>query len=317
MKFKRIPIIKSSTRDFIEEGKRTPGYSLLDWLHGYVYARWVYLYIGIGIGEHPLSKKLAPLWGWMARIFVSNNHQSKTENLDEQSAKITFADTYHGKVLPLASARQLVMVQEEIHLTNLEKIIPYSSARDIILKNPTHILALECPCRSSRPDPCLPLDVCLIVGEPFASFAAEHHPHRSRWLSQQQAMEIIQAEHERGHVQHAFFKDAMLGRFYAICNCCSCCCGAMQAHRNGTPMLASSGYVSQLDGELCAGCGTCVTACPFSAIEIGATGIEIDQEACMGCGVCVSQCENLALSLVRAPAKGEPLEIMELMNQKI
>jgi len=54
MKFKRIPFIKSSTRDFIEEGKRTPGYSLLDWLHGYVYARWVYLYIGVGVGEHPL-----------------------------------------------------------------------------------------------------------------------------------------------------------------------------------------------------------------------------------------------------------------------
>jgi tRNA (Thr-GGU) A37 N-methylase len=27
------------------------------------------------------------------------------------------------------------------------------------------------------------------------------------------------------------YKDAMLGRFYAICNCCSCCCGAMQAHQ--------------------------------------------------------------------------------------
>ena len=36
----------------------------------------------------------------------------------------------------------------------------------------------------------------------------------------------------------------MLGRFYAICNCCKCCCGAMQAHLNGVPMLASSGYVA-------------------------------------------------------------------------
>ena len=36
-----------------------------------------------------------------------------------------------------------------------------------------------------------------------------------------------------------YYKDAMLGRFYAICNCCSCCCGAMQAHQHGTPMPAS------------------------------------------------------------------------------
>jgi hypothetical protein len=26
-----------------------------------------------------------------------------------------------------------------------------------------------------------------------------------------------------------YYKDAMLGRFYATCNCCSYCCGAMQA----------------------------------------------------------------------------------------
>ncbi len=48
-----------------------------------------------------------------------------------------------------------------------------------------------------------------------------------------------------------YYKDAMLGRFYAICNCCSCCCGAMEAQRNGTPMIASSGYVAVVDEDLC------------------------------------------------------------------
>ena len=67
----------------------------------------------------------------------------------------------------------------------------------------------------------------------------------------EEAVAILQAEQERGHVHHAFFKDAMLQRFYAICNYCSCCCGAMQAQRNGTPMLASSGYVSRVDEDAC------------------------------------------------------------------
>jgi len=108
-------------------------------------------------------------------------------------------------------------------------------------------------------------------------------------------------------------KDAMLGRFYAICNCCSCCCGAMNAHQNGSPMLASSGYVAQVDVELCAGCGSCADVCQFNAISVDDGLARIDAAACMGCGVCVAHCPQEALSLLRDPAKGEPLEIQELI----
>jgi heterodisulfide reductase subunit A-like polyferredoxin len=107
----------------------------------------------------------------------------------------------------------------------------------------------------------------------------------------------------------------MLNRFYAICNCCSCCCGAIEAHhaKRGTPMLASSGYVAQVDAELCAGCGTCADYCQFAAISVDDGFAHIDAAACMGCGVCVSHCPQEALSLVREPAKGEPLEIQKLI----
>jgi Pyruvate/2-oxoacid:ferredoxin oxidoreductase delta subunit len=226
-----------------------------------------------------------------------------------------FADSYHGKVVPLEAAAQLVTVQEDINLGDLEQTIPYSMARDIILKNPEHIVALDCPCRSVRPDPCLPLDVCLVIGEPFASFVLEHHPNRSRWLTQAEAVEVLQAEDERGHVHHAFFKDAMLGRFYAICNCCSCCCGAMNAWNNGTPMLASSGFVAQIEESLCAGCSTCSSYCQFSAISIDNGYAVINDDACMGCGVCVSKCAQEAISLVADPSRGEPLIIRELIAQ--
>jgi ferredoxin len=123
------------------------------------------------------------------------------------------------------------------------------------------------------------LDVCLVIGEPFAGFVIEHHPERARWITQGEAVEILEAEHERGHVHHAFFKDAMLERFYAICNCCSCCCGAMQAHRNGTPMLASSGYVAQVDNTLCIGCGDCEEYCQFHSISVQDGFSFVDEEA--------------------------------------
>jgi len=126
-------------------------------------------------------------------------------------------------------------------------------------------------------------------------------------------VQILKEEDERGHAHHAFFKDVMLGRFYAICNCCACCCGAMQAQRHGTPMLTSSGYVSQVDDDLCLGCGVCAEGCQFGALSLVDYRAVVDEAICMGCGVCVERCEQGALSLRREPLKGEPLEICELM----
>ncbi len=322
MKRKFWPTVpRPSTRAFIREARRTPDYSLFDWLHGYVYGRWPYLYIGIGTGEHPLTGvfgRLVRLFGLLARGLSRLSLPRPTggrsaERSSRNPDRVTFADTYHGKVVPLAAARRLITVEKEINLTDLEQVIPYARARDIVLRHPDHVVALKCPCRASRPNPCQPLDVCLIVGEPFASFIAEHHPRRSRWITPDEAVEILQAEHERGHVHHAFFKDAMLGRFYAICNCCACCCGAMQAWRNGVPMLASSGYVSQVDSDQCIGCGVCADFCQFGAVSVDDGLAAVDATLCMGCGVCVSKCEQEALSLARDPSKSAPLEIYELM----
>ena len=140
-------------------------------------------------------------------------------------------------------------------------------------------------------------------------------PERSRFITRDEAIDILKAEDERGHVHHAFFKDAMLERFYAICNCCECCCGALHAHQTGTPMLASSGYVAQVDEDLCISCDTCADYCQFGALEMGDLIMEVSYEKCMGCGVCVDKCEQGAIALVRDDAKGVPLEICALMEQ--
>lgn len=294
--------MRRSTQLFFREARRTRGYSFLNWLHGYVYGRWPYLYIGIGKGKHPLNGLFGPPLRWLA-----------CRLLPELSNKKAVAEGYHGKVVSLEAAAQLITVNEEVRLTDLEKIIPYARARDIILQNPDHLAVLECPCRAYHPNPCLPLDVCLIIGEPFASFIIEHHPRRSRWITAEEGMKILQEEHKRGHVHHAFFKDAMLNRFYAICNCCKCCCGAMNAYRDGTPMIASSGYVCRVSDDLCAGCENCVNFCQFGALSIINGIASVDAEICMGCGLCTSNCPQEALFISRDPSKGEPLEIHRLI----
>jgi len=296
-----LGLLLPSTRAFMREARRAADFSFYDRLHAFVYLHWPYFYIGMGTGEHPLKRLLKPL-----RRLVSIK--------PERGGEAKIAPGYHGKVVPLEAATQLVNVREDIELRDLEHIVPYEHARDIILKNPDHIIALECPCRSSRPDPCLPLDVCLIVGEPFASVVAEHHPDRSRWIASDEAVDILEAEQGRGHVSHAFFKDAMLGRFYAICNCCACCCGAMQISRGGDPMICSSGYVCVVDEDLCIQCGNCEKFCQFEAISLGNDFAMVDYEACMGCGVCVAHCEGGAASLRLDPAKGQPLIIRDLIE---
>ena len=302
---KSFSLSKPSTRAFFREARRTPDYSLLDALHGYIYARWIYHYIGIGTGEYPVARFFWPI------AAVCNYFRKFIPRTKE----ISFADTYHGKVVSLEGARQLVTVNRPIKILDLEQVIPYARARDIILYNPDHIVVLDCPCRTVRANPCSPKDVCLIIGEPFASFVLEHHPAKSRAINAEEALGILEAEHKRGHVHHAFFKEAVLNRFYAICNCCSCCCGALQAMKNGTPMLASSGFVARVDDNKCVHCGLCVSQCQFEALSMMEKRVVFDDSKCLGCGVCVDSCKKEARTMQAVPERGVPLEIRKLMDE--
>ncbi|MGB9694307.1 MAG: 4Fe-4S binding protein [Fervidobacterium sp.] len=85
----------------------------------------------------------------------------------------------------------------------------------------------------------------------------------------------------------------------------------------GIPMMASSGYVAQVDKDLCTACGTCVDVCPFNALFIVDGTSVTDWEKCMGCGVCVERCPNGAKSLVRDERKGVPLNVRLVVQEKV
>ena len=253
-------------------------------LHAYVYGRWTNQYINVLINEiYPRLRAPGKKW---------------------------FSDHYHGKVLTAEQAQAVVNCKKDIPLRDLEQIIPYPTARDLVLNGPPDVAAYECACRHAREEPCSPTQVCMVIGKPFVDFILEHNPHSSRRLTQGEALDLLKAEHERGHVHSAWFKDAMMNRFYAICNCCSCCCGGIEAMtKYSVPIMASSGYVADVKQELCNQCGVCEDACPWGALTLRDSFPDRNWELCMGCGVCVEKCPIEAIDLVRDEKKGLPLDV--------
>ncbi len=217
---------------------------------------------------------------------------------------------YHGKVLTLELAEAVITLDHEIPLQDLgQHIVPYSTARDILMKLPLEIVAYECGCRSARATHCQPTQVCLIIGKPFTDFALEHHPKHSRLLSRDEAIQLLRDEHERGHVHSAFFKEDRLNRFYVICNCCPCCCGGLEAMvKYHNPIMASSGYVAQVETGNCIACGICVESCPTGALTAHSEAV-VAWEQCIGCGICVSRCAQGAITLQLDINKGLPLDV--------
>jgi ferredoxin len=270
-------IIKKSTlKVFKEHGPK----NLKKFIHMYVYAKWTDKYLGIARRLLPKASKKDP-------------------------AKI--AATYHSKLLTTELAKKIVTVNKEIPLKDLEQVIPYPVARKIVLTNPLDIVALDCPCRASAPNPCSPSMVCMVIGKPFTDFILEHRPDKSKRITQEEALEILDTAHSKGWVHSAYFKEACLDRFYVICNCCQCCCLGMEAMvKHGVPIMAPSGYSAQIDNALCAGCGLCIRKCPFKAIN---SAFEVITDKCMGCGVCVTACPQKAISLHRDDSRGIPLDV--------
>ena len=230
---------------------------------------------------------------------------------------------YHSKVVKVDEAVQFVNQKKDLTLKIPEKVVPFKIARDVILRNPESIALGTCVCRASADTSCVPspMEVCLFVGDPVASFIADHNP-LFRRCTQEEAVHVIDQCHEKGFVQTAWFKGEMGNRFSAICNCCSCHCMGIKAVNmlgmgDKSPFMAPSGYLAHVNNEACTGCGECVDTCQFKALSL-------DEEKdvavvttlnCLGCGVCEDICPAGAITLEPEPSKCEPLNIEKIVKQ--
>ncbi len=268
--------------------KNSRRHAILDALHAYVYGRWTNQYI------------YALIHWVMPRLDARGREH--------------WANAYHGKVLTPELAAELVVLNHDIDARGLEQIVPYPIARDVILKSPLPITLYECACRHARGDAgCKPSDVCMAVGGRNNNFLIEHNPHSARHIDQKEALEILRVEHERGHLHSAWFKDVLGDRLFAICNCCKCCCGGIEAMtKYGVRTLVSSGFIAAIDEGNCTACGICIDKCPFDALVLEGALATVDRDKCMGCGVCQSQCAFEAIALMRDATKPAPLDVRVL-----
>ena len=56
--------------------------------------------------------------------------------------------------------------------------------------------------------------------------------------------------------------------------------------------------IAEVNTLLCAGCGQCVSACPYKAIELETSVAKVNGFSCKGCGTCAAVCPNKAVSLI-------------------
>lgn len=223
------------------------------------------------------------------------------------------------KVLSASDARKIITLKRDLIIgpDKSERIIPFEYANKIILREPGFIAVMDCPCRLIREKPCQSPSVCMAVGKATAEFWLDHgKKYHVRKVNQAEAVRVIEDARERGCITAAWFKVATGGRTGVICSCCRCCCGGMEGTRIGQKfdgalsMIAPSGYSVIHDSRKCRSCKKCGETCMFSAIAFSPDNVRVyDNAACMGCGLCTEKCEQQALSLVKDPSKGEPLDI--------
>eukprot|EP00727_Mastigamoeba_balamuthi_P007000 m51a1_g2920 hypothetical protein (395) ;mRNA; f:537699-539017 len=240
---------------------------------------------------------------------------------------------YHGKILSHEDARKIVMGDIDVPRCDVgEHILPYPKARELVLcARDDEIGLLDCPCRRARaPHNCTPTQVCMIFGKFVGSIQLLKSKEQYRRIKRAEALQILEDEHRRGHVHTAWFKDILDDQFFALCNCCKCCCSGIEGMNRGISFMCSSGYVAHVSADSCVGCGLCSRTCAFGAITTQPRPAEEGQPApafakvavvnadkCLGCGACEVKCPKHCITLQRDTTKPDPLDIASTSFQQM
>jgi Pyruvate/2-oxoacid:ferredoxin oxidoreductase delta subunit len=152
-----------------------------------------------------------------------------------------------------------------------------------------------------------PQDVCLT----FNTAAESLIKHKiAKQISKEEARVILDKCVDYGLVQ---IGDNIQNQVNWMCNCCGCCCEAIQAYKKiGYRRKINSNFFASVNTSECVSCGACIKKCPVEAIKIKDKKIHVDQDICIGCGVCQRSCAVKAITIERRKKLTEvPLDSFE------
>ncbi|MBQ6590685.1 MAG: 4Fe-4S binding protein [Lachnospiraceae bacterium] len=197
-----------------------------------------------------------------------------------------------------------VFVNESVLMTEkTNHILDYERATHII-EEADFIGVGTCFCRHKNyhlGTPCklnAPMETCLTFGNVARSLA--EHGGYTRPIDKSEAREILEMCYGYNLVQMG---ENVREHPAFMCNCCGCCCEALEAVKKFGPMqpIATTNYLPKINADDCVSCGKCEKVCPIEAISMQKKRPVIDESICLGCGVCARNCPKKAITLQRRP----------------
>ncbi len=236
-------------------------------------------------------------WRFRLAPFIVGIYEESRDRMDHELAHLVEDYFIEGGAAGIMGPEPaLHRVVPGRHSLPTEWVLPYEDVVKLVDRAKSYGV-LECVCRVQQEQlgarKCdFPTHNCLTLSP---------RPPKPDSISREEALALLD-ECERLGLVHTVSN--VVQDVYYVCNCCGCCCGILRGvnERGIQNSVARATYLSEIDSELCTGCGVCVDRCQVHAISLDDGGIAVvDGERCIGCGLCVSGCSTSAASLRKRP----------------
>jgi electron transport complex protein RnfB len=261
-----------------------------------------------------LSKKEENMKYYANAALMIGIYEFKVDKLSEEflQALVAYIREIWGKQANPTNYEQMRYIPVEVEIEPEQAIAQYDNVKTIIEQCEGPFVKVNCVCRQTQDllgEPCKMTnhrDNCLGFGDMAQMYIDQGY---GVDISKEETLQILKRNREEGLI----LRPNNSQKIDFICSCCYCCDGSI-ANLQEMPEPGNfilSNYYSQVDSELCTGCGTCQERCLFNAITLIDDIASIERKRCIGCGNCISTCPSEAIFLQKKEQEIVPPPTMD------